>query len=231
MYRVVCLLLVMVVWTLGASAQNIVADVLSGKLVHPEVGQWAWYVVTDGATKEKYLIRQAIVGEEKVNRKRGFWLEIEVVPQVGFPTIYKMLLTGPASKSRNIHRVLFKEGNQLAREIPTNPDDPDGPVPKARRKSLGMEKVKTFKGKMDAEHYTMTVEGRTLEVWLNDAVRPMGVVRMSSSDGELVLRDYGVGGEDGQSKILGRDMELQPPGRIRVKVDVLEQRDDSDKGN
>lgn len=230
MYRVLCALLAVVFCSFGASTQSIITDVVAGKLVNPQVGQWAWYDLSDTVSGDKFFVRQAIVGEEKVNRKKGYWIELEVVPQVGFPTIYKMLVTGPAGKSRNVHRVFYKEGDKMAREIPVDRNEPDIPVPKARRKSLGREKVETGMGVIEADHFAMTSGDNTSEVWLNDAVMPMGVVRMATSDGELLLRSYGLGGEDGESKIRPGDEKSEPVERIKVEVDIVNPNSAEKKG-
>ena len=37
-------------------AQGVLGDVLAGKLVKPEVGQWAWYNLIDGSTQKRYLV-------------------------------------------------------------------------------------------------------------------------------------------------------------------------------
>lgn len=185
----------------GASAQGVLGDVLSGNLVNPEVGQWAWYNLIDSATQKRYLLRQAVVGEEKVGRKMGHWLEVEVVPDIGFPTVYKMLLTGPASNPKHVHRVLLRQGNNPVSEMPLEPDAPveNGEAPK--RNKLGKVDVETPAGIVEAEHIVIESGEQPIELWLNDDVRPMGVVQMRGPQGELTLRNYGEGGEYAQSRL------------------------------
>ncbi len=185
---------------LSASAQGIVGDLLAGKLVDPKAGQWAWYTVTDGDSGRQYAVRQAIVAEESVGRKDGYWLEVEVVPEVGYKTVYKILLTGPASDPKNIHRVLIKQGLDAAQELEVLQQDQGGDG-SFRRKSLGMDNVVTNSGVIRAEHYTINDEGRTVDLWLNDTILPTGIVRLRSAEGEMVLNTYGFGGSDARSLI------------------------------
>ena len=97
MLRRVLLLAALAVVGLRAPGQELLGDVFSGKLINPEVGVWASYELTDKSNGAKYFMRQAIVGSEQVKKKDGFWVETEVRPMQGFPTVYKMLITGPAS--------------------------------------------------------------------------------------------------------------------------------------
>ncbi len=179
------------------------SDILSGNLVAPEEGVWAWYDLTDGASGGQFVMRLAIVKTEQVRRKTGYWLELEVVPMVGFKSIYKMLLTGPASDSANIHKVLQRSGADPVEEVPV-PEKPAGeaaPAKEPERKLLGVETVETLGGPVEAEHYEVRGAEGAFEVWLSDKVPPMGVVRMKSADGDLKLRSFGKGGSDARSVI------------------------------
>lgn len=227
------LLLFIVIGLVGfcAHGQGVVGDVLSGNLVDPTVGTWAWYNLTDATGTRRYLVRLAIVGEEKVKHKTGYWLEVEVVPQLGFKSVYKMLLTGPAKDPANIHRMRIREGTKPAVEVPLEDVLGDGketaegrPAKEnSKRKLLGEEEVKTLGGEIRAEHYLLEGRKRKVEVWLNDQVKPMGIVRMTSPDGELVLRNCGEGGNDARSTLDLPVAEFQPmPDNVKVEVRVDE---------
>ena len=121
-------------------AQGLMGDVLAGKLVNPEPGVFAWYDLMDAATQRIFYVRQAVVGEEKAGRKKGYWVETEVVPQTGFPAVYKMLVTGPASEPGNVHRLIVREGRGPAQELPRPADSPREAAEATPRESLGKEK-------------------------------------------------------------------------------------------
>jgi hypothetical protein len=186
----------------AAPAQDMITDVFSGKLINPETGVFAWYDLIDADTGRTYFLRQAIVGEEKVKRKTGWWVETEVMPEAGFPAVYKMLLTGPASDPENIHKLIVKEGQQPPRVVPVpEPEKGGKKKKKPARESLGTETIQLFQGEIQAEHVVLKEDGEKTELWLNNAVRPMGIVRMVTGDGELNLKRYGKGGEDARSAI------------------------------
>lgn len=193
-----------------AAAQGLVADVLSGALVAPEVGAFAWYRLNDAETGGAYFLRQAVTGKQKVGGKTGWWLETELVPPVGHPVLYKMLLTGPASDARNIHEIIAKRGEGPVEHIRVD----DVPATESLgqdepRESRGKTKVMTLNGEVEAEHFVIGAEGdpaRRVEVWINETIPPMGIVRMVSAEGELALQRHGKGGKDGESAL------PDPPG-------------------
>ncbi len=202
---------------LAADAQGVLGDVLAGKLVKPVVGQWAWYNLVDADSQKTYLLRQAIVGEEKVGRKTGHWLEVEIVPDIGFPSVYKMLLTGPASDPKNVHRLLIRQGDSPVNEVPVDQQAAAPANDNAKRRSQGDVDIETPKGVISAEHVVVNEGGAKVELWLNDSVRPMGIVRMHGPQGELTLRDYGDGGENAKSRL---DMFAGKEGSAGRSIEV-----------
>jgi hypothetical protein len=201
MKRNIPLLLALLYFVPLSHAQGLAGDLLAGKLVNPKVGQWAWYNLTDARAGKKYVIRQAIVGEEKIARKSGYWVEFEIIPEVGFKMVYKMLLTGPANDPKNIHRVIQKSGVDPAREVAVDAAAPPSAAPESKRRSLGQEEVATMNGMVRAEHYEVTQADQVIGVWINEKVNPTGIVRMQSLDGVMVLRNHGEGGEFANSII------------------------------
>lgn len=196
----------------SAHAQSgVVGDLLAGKLVKPKVGQWARYVVTDAKEGGKFLVRQAVVGEERIGRgKKGHWVELEVTPQVGFVVIYRMLLTGPANNPKNLRALVFKNGPNPAEHIEINPDDAEEDTPKRKRKSVGLEQVETPSGFIQAERFDVTGDDKTISVWISEDVKPSGVVKMRTPDGEMLLSNYGVGGDFAKTRIT----EIPVPGAL-----------------
>jgi hypothetical protein len=190
--------------TLPAWAQGPMADVLAGRLVQPEVGAFAWYRVVDAETRAASFMRQAIVGKKRVDRKTGWWLETQVVPPSGPATVYKMLLTGPASDAANIHEIVVQRGTDPPEHIRV--DEAPSTTPVATdlpRISQGLDKIPTRMGDIEAEHFVVgEPEAPAMEIWINESIPPMGIVRVVSPEGELLLQRHGKGGKDGESVIL-----------------------------
>ncbi len=206
----------------GAFAQDgVMADIMSGKLVNPAVGAWAWYDVKDAASGEHLFLRQAVVGEAKVDGKNGYWIETEVVPHIGYPIIYKMLLTGPAGDPKNIHKVIMRDGTNEAKEMDVDPSAAQpGNLGAAKGKVVGTEKIETPQGAVEAEHVVAEQDGKKTELWTSEKIPPMGIIKLVSPDGELVLQRFGKGGPDGESAI---DRKIDAPsakGETKVTVKV-----------
>lgn len=196
-----------------AFAQNVVNDLLGGDLVDPKAGQWLWYELRDAQGDKQVALRQAVVEEEKVGRKKGYWVEFQVVPEVGYETVYKVLLTGPASDPDNIHKVLYKRGLQPVQELAPGDDD-DGDAPRPKRKSHGAEDVLTGSGVMRAEHIAITQGDDTIHLWVNDDVKPSGIVKLRTAEGEMVLRSQGFGGYYAESAL----ERANAPGEFKVEA-------------
>lgn len=203
-----------------AKAQG-VNDLFAGKLVDPKVGQWAWYDISDTSGGKKYTIRQAVVGEEPVDGKKGYWVEIELVPAAGFKTVYKMLLTGPANDPKNIHKILAKQGNDPVETVSVEKAFGTEPAKaEPNRKQLGSEDIKTAGGSVRADHYSVDSDAGPIDMWINEAVPPTGIVRVKSAHGQMALRNYGAGGKDGASAITADAASSQPKVSVSVGKDA-----------
>ena len=245
MKRVAACVLLLALSCATAQGQGVISDVFSGKLVNPKVGAWAWYDVTgdqteDGGTVQLGKMRLAIVGEETVKGKQGYWLEMEYIPSLGYPSIYKMLLTGPADDPANVQKVFRRDGTEKKEEVPVKPEgkekdkdkaeqSPAKPKPEPERKLVGEEDIATSRGNVQgggasvtlhARHYEVVDGDSTLDIWLNESVSPMGIVQMKSAEGGLLLRDYGTGGPYARSVIDEPPPTANENPKGGVKVDV-----------
>lgn len=223
-----------------AWGQGALQDVLAGKLVQPKVGVWAWYDLTDTTANQSYMVRLAVVGEEKVGAKTGHWLEIELVPRIGFRSIYKMLLTGPANDQANVHKIVQREGTGPVQEVDFNKErrekrkkegknessgddavSAESATPKEPERTLvGEEDVSVASGPLRTQHFACVEDGKKTDLWLSEKVPPMGLVQMKSPDGELLLRSYGEGGRDGKSAINAPVVPGKEDDDLGIKVDV-----------
>jgi hypothetical protein len=140
------------------------------------------------------------------------------MPEIGFPIIYKMLLTGPASDPANVHEIVVKDGTHPAETLSVNMlegafDDDE----KETRESQGVVTISTPAGNIEAEHFLISKNGLQTEIWVNDDIRPMGIVKMINADGELVLNRFGTGGPDAESA-LERKMEHPETEDVKVRI-------------
>jgi len=146
-------------------AQGPLGNLLGDELIDPRPGIYAWYEVEDAKTGQVLFMRQAIVGEERVGRRDGYWLEIEILPREGFPAIYKMLVTGPANERDHLHQVIAKPGAGPRVELPVAElfaDEQEPPTPER----LGEETVSTQQGEIPCVRYAIEqADGSTVQVF------------------------------------------------------------------
>lgn len=220
MFRLISLALIAILSAWSACAQGLLSDIMSGALVKPEVGVYAWYEVKDLESGKKLYMRQAIVGQKEVKEKTGYYLETEVVPEIGFPIVYKMLLTGPASSVENVHEIMVREGGNPPETLPLEVlEGTQEASSNSTRTSTGMEKLATPAGDMEAEHFVLDSGGEKTEVWINEEIRPTGLVKMISPDGELLLMRHGSGGTDAESA-LDRKIPEEHTDEVTVHVET-----------
>ena len=133
-----------------------------------------------------------------------------------------MLLTGPASDPHNIHKIIFKEGPDPAEVLDAPSGAKSDSESAGKRKSLGMENVVTKSGPVRAEHVSVSKGDRAIDMWMSEEVKPCGIVRVTSPDGELILRSQGTGGPYAKS-VIGETAEdaadKQGPAAGKAKKD------------
>ena len=218
-----------------AWTQDALGAVFSGSLVNPKVGAWAWYDLTGRDEQTTFLLRLAIVGSEKLKEKEAYWLEVQVLPTLGYETVYKLLLTGPAKDPANIRKIFLRDGVNPVEEIPVSSivskdDGKDNPAltDNQEKNLVGTEEVKTHGGMLEAQHYVMKMDGKMVDLWLNDSIAPMGVVQLKSDHGVLVLHDHGVGGPNAESVLDKPSIQRENAGSD-MKVDMHVEKNDRPK--
>ncbi len=222
--RVPVAIALLIVTGATAGAQGALSELLAGKLIDPEVGQWALYDLYDADGRLVVGLRQAVVGEEEIGRKTGYWVELELVPKQGLRTIYRMLLTGPANNPKNVHQVWTKTELDDPQQLELDPESlkelAGGKKPK--RKKIGEETVETESGPVEAMHYRYITDEDEVSLWHSNDALPTGLVRFKSKNGEVLLRSHGQGGQFGLSAMFPSEEvaaeEPLTPGPLRVIV-------------
>ena len=164
-----------------------------------KVGAWSEYAVTEAGGK-KSTMRNAIVGKEG----DAFWYEVAIT-EGGSRNIIKMALTGDPNNTENIQRLIMKNGDQPAQEMPREF------VMMGRRMATHMFEARSGSSVADQPNLTVqdagtdtvTVPAGTYKVSRNrildaagkvlatydfsDAVLPLGVVRSETDKVRLEL--------------------------------------------
>jgi len=157
----------------------------------PVIGGWSEYQITtkrEGASKMKITI----VGKEG----DAYWYETAMEGGKRGPIITKMLVSGNPEDSKNIKRLIVKEGDKPAMEMPIEmmkQASPKGQEAKGKIVDKGIETINVPAGTFKAQHMQYQAQEGSADVWIYKDVSPYGLIKSQSKDTEMVLTGYGTG--------------------------------------
>lgn len=182
----------------------------------PVVGGWSEYQITtkgEGSMKMKV----AVVGKEG----DAYWYETVMEGGKQGRTIMKMLVSGNPEDQKNIKRMIVKQGNEPAMEMPVQMM---GQSPKAQGQTgkvidKGTETIKVPAGTFKTQHSQYQDAEGVVDTWVYKDVSPYGMVKSVSKDTEMVLFGYGTGAKTQITETLQKfempQMPQMPEGRPR----------------
>jgi len=158
----------------------------------PIVGGWSEYqMIPKGEPSSK--IKIAIVEKEG----DAFWYETVFEGKQEAKMISKMLVSGNPGDKKNVKRMIFKNGNEPAMEMPVQmmqmQQGSQSQEPKGKVIDKGEETVKVPAGTFKTQHYQYQDGGTVVDAWIQKDVSPYGTVKTQSKDFEMVLTGYGTG--------------------------------------
>jgi len=187
------------------------------------VGGWSEYAVTEIEGGKKSVMRNAIVGKEG----DLFWYEV-VITEGGVRNIIRMSLKGDPNNPENIQRLIMKNGDQPAQEMPrefvvmgrrmatsmfeSRSGSSVADQPGFKSVQVGTREVKVSAGTFTAVQ-TQLVDGagKVLATYdYSSDVLPLGVVRSETDKVQIELVAYG---KDAVSSITEQPVLMKmPPG-------------------
>ena len=181
----------------------------------PVVGGWSEYQMTsksEGSTKMKI----AVVGKEG----DAYWYETVMEGGKHGPTIMKMLVSGNPEDQKNIKRMIFKQGNEPAMEMPVGmmQQSSKGQAQSGKVIDKGTETIKVPAGTFKTQHSQYQDAEGVADTWMYKEVSPYGMVKSVSKDTEMVLIGYGTGAKTQITETPQKfEMPQIPEGRPRRK--------------
>jgi hypothetical protein len=156
----------------------------------PVVGGWSEYQITskrEGTTKMKV----AVVGKEG----DAYWYETVMEGGREKQTIMKMLVSGNPENQKNIKRMIIKQGNEPAMEMPVQMmgQSPKGQAQTGKVIDKGTETIKVPAGTFKTQHTQYQDAEGVVDTWMYKDVSPYGLIKSVSKDTEMVLTAYGTG--------------------------------------
>jgi hypothetical protein len=155
----------------------------------PVIGGWSEYQMTsksEGSTKMKI----AIVAKEG----DAYWYETVMEGGRQGRIITKMLVSGDPGDTKNVKRMIFKQGNEPAMEMPVEmmQQSSKGQGQKGKIIDKGSETIKVPAGTFKTQHMQYQ-DVETVDTWVYKDISPYGMIKSQSKDMEMVLIGYGTG--------------------------------------
>ena len=158
---------------------------------NPVVGTGGAYRI-DGSEGYQGDIQIAIVAQEAVDGKDGYWLEMSMAdPRSKQPILAKQLMVRDGDTAE-VRRMIIALPGQEPIELPiaTMHQSPRGEQPADVRKQadrIGVEDITTPAGTFTCEHYQLRDGGG--DVWVSDKVAPWGLVKMTGRTNMILVRE------------------------------------------
>jgi hypothetical protein len=193
MKRIICVVSIVLTLVLAQLAQAQVGKGAGPKFYSdfkPVVGGWSEYQMTsksEAATKMKI----AIVGKEG----DAYWYETVMEGGKQGRIITKMLVSADPGDTKNVKRMIFKQGNEPAMEMPVGMMQQSSKTQEQRGKIIdkGNETIKVPAGSFSTNHMQYQDGNNVVDTWVYKDVSPYGMVKSVSKDVEMVLLGYGTG--------------------------------------
>jgi hypothetical protein len=181
----------------------------------PVVGGWSEYQVTPkGSSPSK--MKLAIVGKEG----DAYWYETVMEGGREGRTITKMLVSGNPEDQKNVKRMIFKQGNEPAMEMPVEmmQQSSKGQGQPGKVIDKGTETIKVPAGTFKTQHTQYQDASGVVDTWIYKDVSPYGMIKSVSKDTEMVLIGYGTGAKTQITETPQKfEMPQMPEGRPKRK--------------
>ncbi len=187
------------------------------------VGAWSEYAVVEAGSGKRSTMRNAIVGKEG----DSFWYEVAIT-EAGSRNIIKMFLKGDPNNPDNIQRLIMKNGDQPAQEMPrdfvmmgrrmatsmfeTRSGSSVASQPNLKVVEVGANKITVPAGTFQVMlNHIVDDSGKVLATYESSSeVLPLGVVR---SETDKVKLELTATGKDAVSLITETPIMMKtPPG-------------------
>jgi hypothetical protein len=181
----------------------------------PVVGGWSEYqVTTKGSSPSK--MKMAIVGKEG----DAYWYETVMEGGREGRIITKMLVSGNPEDQKNVKRMIFKQGNEPAMEMPVEmmQQSSKGQGQPGKVIDKGTETIKVPAGTFKTQHTQYQDAEGVVDTWVYKDVSPYGMIKSVSKDTEMLLIGYGTGAKTQITETPQKfEMPQMPEGRPRRK--------------
>ena len=125
----------------------------------------------------------------------AYWYETVMEGGRQGGNIVKMLVSGDPGDTKNVKRMIVKQGNEPAMEMPVEmmQQSSKGQAPSGKVIDKGTETIKVPAGTFKTQHSQYQDAEGVVDTWMYKDVSPYGMIKSVSKDTEMVLIGYGTG--------------------------------------
>jgi hypothetical protein len=184
----------------------------------PSVGAWSEYRVV-GEDKDTVLFKYALTGKEKCDEVDCYWYEFQVTEK-DEKNIVKMLVSGDPSLTGNLKRLIVKNGDDPAVEIPVatmeahddegEPESEEASAKPEKPAEVGVETIETPAGKLKCKHLRVKTEEDQVDLWVSEKIPFFNLAKMNQKDSSMEVIGYGDSGA--KTGITEEPQKLPIPG-------------------
>lgn len=185
-------------------------------LFQPVVGAGTVYEMTS-TDAPKSRMTYAIVGKEDYEGKEAWWLELRFDLGDEGEMVMKQLAHIPPEGLPEATRMIMQTGDSPPMELPSEMVASIGSQARAEAgkaglgEKIGTETITVPAGTFRCDHYRQTNGDWTGDVWVSRDVRPNGMVKMESPEGNMTLVKV-LSNETSRIKGAPRRMPAMPGG-------------------
>lgn len=178
---------------------------------NPVVGEGASYQMVD----EKGIRRQFDIAVVDKDASGGYWQEISVLDPKG-ETVYMKMLLVKQGGDLIVQRLIVQTPGRPPMDMSSMMQSQAKPQKldyRAEAQNLGTESVTTPAGTFSCQHWRTTKEKDNADIWINDKVKPWGLVKTSSKSGTMTLSKVIT---DAKTHITGKPMSMEEMMKQRM---------------
>jgi hypothetical protein len=186
---------------------------------HPVVGAGGAYEVA-GQDGKKNQLEITVVGQEEVNGKTGYWLEMATADPRSGGMMYMKMLLAAADNGMTSTRMVMQPHGQDPMEMDMNMGMMNRRQPQTtptdirdKAERVGTEAITVPAGTFSCEHYRM--KDGSADVWISDKVAPWGLVKTQGKDSSMILTKVIT---DAKDHITGTPKKFDPRQMIRERM-------------
>ena len=188
----------------------------------PRVGSWSRYRSINSEEGDTTIFKYSLTGKEKFGKIDCYWYEFQTTEGEKI-SIVKMLISGDPDEPGNLKRLILKNGDEPAVEIPVGMTHSAGIAASRTGESedieavsgrdlvtVGRETLTTDAGKINCTHLRIKNQEKQIDFWASESIPFFSIARSVHSGLTMEITGYGESGA--KTAITEKPKKMPKPG-------------------